>query len=63
MNGESNKSRRFSVVEMIVLLVVAIVVVILKDIFGLVYGLAFAVIIGGLAGLVLIRWSSKGRLR
>lgn len=63
MNGESNDSRRFGLVETITLLVVAVVVVILKDMFGLVYGLVFAVIIGGLAGLVLLRWGRKGRLR
>jgi hypothetical protein len=63
MNSESNDSRRFGLIETIVLVAVAIVVVILKDIVGLVYGLAFAVIIGGLAGLLLMRWGSKGRLR
>jgi hypothetical protein len=63
MNSEGNDSRRFGLLEMVVLLVVAVVIVILKDMVGLIYGLAFAVIIGGLAGLVLIRWASKGRLR
>ncbi len=63
MKGESNDPRRFGLVEMIVLLVVAVVVVVLKDMVGLIYGLAFAVVIGGLAGMVVIRSGSKGQLR